>query len=289
MIEPVEEKKSKKIIRIITEFVDRIGQDHVGAYAAQGAFFLLLSFIPFMMLLLNIIQYTSLTEAEVSQAVISVMPEDFHGLVNSIISEIYKRSSVILPVSAVLALWSAGKAVMSLTYGLNTIYHVKETRNYFVNRIRSMGYTLVFIIAFVVTLVLLVFGKSIQKGIMEFFPAIAGFTGILISLRTVITMIALLISFLLMYRFIPNRKATLGGQLPGALIATVAWEILSVGFSIYLEYFPGVTRMYGNMTTIILLMLWLYFCMYIILLGAEVNDWYEKRMKNELDTIEKSG
>ena len=152
-----------------------------------------------------------------------------------------------------------------------------------------MGYTLVFIIAFVVTLVLLVFGKSIQKGIMEFFPAIAGFTGILISLRTVITMIALLISFLLMYRFIPNRKATLGGQLPGALIATVAWEILSVGFSIYLEYFPGVTRMYGNMTTIILLMLWLYFCMYIILLGAEVNDWYEKRMKNELDTIEKSG
>ena len=124
---------------------------------------------------------------------------------------------------------------------------------------------------------------------MEFFPAIAGFTGILISLRTVITMIALLISFLLMYRFIPNRKATLGGQLPGALIATVAWEILSVGFSIYLEYFPGVTRMYGNMTTIILLMLWLYFCMYIILLGAEVNDWYEKRMKNELDTIEKSG
>ena len=42
------------------------------------------------------------------------------------------------------------------------------------------------------------------------------------------------------------------------------------------------------MTTIILLMLWIYFCMYIILLGAEINDYYEERMKNDLDTDEKS-
>ena len=287
-MEPLEENKTKKFIRVVKEFAERITQDHVGAYAAQGAFFLLLSFIPFMMLLMNIIQYTSLTEAEVSHAVLAVIPNDFHGVVSSIISDIYQRSAMILPVSVVLALWSAGKAVNSLTYGLNTIYHVRETRNYFVNRFRSMGYTLIFIIAFIVTLVLLVFGKSIQKGIIEFFPAAAGFTAVLVSLRTVISMIALVIAFLLMYRFVPNRKSTLGGQLPGALIATVAWEILSVGFSIYLEYFPGVTRMYGNMTTIILLMLWIYFCMYIILLGAEINDYYEERMKNDLDTDEKS-
>ena len=273
------EKKEtrKKMLRILKEFSGRIMDDHVGAYAAQGAFFILLSFIPFMMLLLNIVRYTPLTEQMVSETVMALIPEDFHGLVNSVILEIYQRSVVILPVSAIVALWSAGKAVTSLTYGLNTIFHVKETRNYFVNRLRSMLYTLIFILALLVTLVLMVFGRSIQNWLAEVFPAAAEYTGILMSLRTVITMAALLFAFTLLYRFIHNRKASLESQIPGALVCTVSWQILSVGFSFYFQYFPGVTRIYGNMTTIILLMLWVYFCMYLILLGAELNDFIEQR------------
>lgn len=265
-------------MKIIKEFSERIMGDHVGAYAAQSAFFILLSFIPFMMLLLNIIQYTPLTEEAVSSAVMAVIPEDFHGVVKAVIMEIYRRSSAILPVSAIIALWSAGKAINSLTYGLNTVYHVRETRNYFVNRFRSMLFTLFFIAAFVVTLVLMVFGRSIQQGLTEYFPAVAEFTGVLLSLRTVITMVALMFTFVLMYRFVPNRKASFESQIPGALIATISWQVLSVGFSFYLEYFPGVTRMYGNLTTIILMMLWVYFCMYLILVGAEINDYFERTM-----------
>ena len=264
-----------------------------GAYAAQSAFFILLSFIPFMMLLLNIIQYTPLTEEAVSSAVMSIIPEDFHGVVKTIIMEIYRRSSAILPVSAIIALWSAGKAITSLTYGLNTVYHVKETRNYFVNRLRSMLFTLFFIGAFLVTLVLMVFGRSIQQALTEYFPAVAEFTGMLLSLRTVITMAALMFTFVLMYRFVPNRKVSFESQIPGALVTTISWQILSVGFSFYLEYFPGVTRMYGNLTTMILLMLWVYFCMYLVLVGAEINDWFERRMtgqeQNLLDSKKECG
>ena len=275
------ERKNSRAVKIIKEFSERIMGDHVGAYAAQSAFFILLSFIPFMMLLLNIIQYTPLTEEAVSSAVMSIIPEDFHGVVKTIIMEIYRRSSAILPVSAIIALWSAGKAITSLTYGLNTVYHVKETRNYFVNRLRSMLFTLFFIGAFLVTLVLMVFGRSIQQALTEYFPAVAEFTGMLLSLRTVITMAALMFTFVLMYRFVPNRKVSFESQIPGALVTTISWQILSVGFSFYLEYFPGVTRMYGNLTTMILLMLWVYFCMYLVLVGAEINDWFERRMTGQ--------
>ncbi len=287
------EGKKKKFVQMIKEFSSRIMEDHVGAYAAQGAFFILLSFIPFMMLLLNLIQYTPLTEEMVSSAVMAVIPEDFHGVMNAIILEIYRRSSVILPVSALVALWSAGKAVTSLTYGLNTIFHVRETRNYFINRLRSMIFTLIFIVALLVTLVLMVFGRSIQNWLADVFPAAAEFTGILMSLRTVITMAALMFAFTLLYRFIPNRKASLESQIPGALVCTISWQVLSVGFSFYLQYFPGVSRMYGNLTTIILLMLWVYFCMYLILLGAELNDYAEKRMaeaeKEQKNTEQEAG
>ena len=287
------ERKNSRAVKIIKEFSERIMGDHVGAYAAQSAFFILLSFIPFMMLLLNIIQYTPLTEEAVSSAVMSIIPEDFHGVVKTIIMEIYRRSSAILPVSAIIALWSAGKAITSLTYGLNTVYHVKETRNYFVNRLRSMLITLFFIGAFLVTLVLMVFGRSIQQALTEYFPAVAEFTGMLLSLRTVITMAALMFTFVLMYRFVPNRKVSFESQIPGALVTTISWQILSVGFSFYLEYFPGVTRMYGNLTTMILLMLWVYFCMYLVLVGAEINDWFERRMtgqeQNLLDSKKECG
>ena len=270
-------EKGKKIIQVVKEFSGRVMEDHVGAYAAQGAFFILLSFIPFMMLLLNIIQYTPLTEETVSGAVMAVIPEDFHGVVKAIIMEIYRRSSAVLPVSAVIALWSAGKAVTSLTYGLNSIFHVRETRNYFINRLRSMLFTLIFMAALLGTLVLVVFGSSIQGWLSDVFPAAAEFTGILMSLRTGITMAALMFAFTLLYRFVPNRKTTLESQIPGALVCTISWQVLSVGFSFYLEYFPGVTRMYGNLTTIILLMLWVYFCMYLILLCAELNVYFNKR------------
>ena len=287
------ERKNSRAVKIIKEFSERIMGDHVGAYAAQSAFFILLSFIPFMMLLLNIIQYTPLTEEAVSSAVMSIIPEDFHGVVKTIIMEIYRRSSAILPVSAIIALWSAGKAITSLTYGLDTVYHVKETRNYFVNRLRSMLFTLFFIGAFLVTLVLMVFGRSIQQALTEYFPAVAEFTGMLLSLRTVITMAALMFTFVLMYRFVPNRKVSFESQIPGALVTTISWQILSVGFSFYLEYFPGVTRMYGNLTTMILLMLWVYFCMYLVLVGAEINDWFERRMtgqeQNLLDSKKECG
>ena len=43
------------------------------------------------------------------------------------------------------------------------------------------------------------------------------------------------------------------------------------------------------MTTMILLMLWVYFCMYIILLGAEINEYYDERVQKELDSQKDSG
>ena len=53
--------------------------------------------------------------------------------------------------------------------------------------------------------------------------------------------------------------------------SAVGWMIVSWIFSVYLDIFKGFSSMYGSLTTIVLIMLWLYFCMYILLLGGEVN------------------
>ena len=68
-------------------------------------------------------------------------------------------------------------------------------------------------------------------------------------------------------------------QAPGAVFSSVCWYLFSIGFSLYVTYTPGLNNMYGSLTTIILAMLWLYFCMYIILLGAEINSYFEEQFR----------
>ena len=271
----------KKFIKIMTGFMNRMNQDHVSAFAAQAAFFILMSFVPFLMLLLPLVTYVSITKDMVVEMILQVMPDagDFRSFLLSIIQEVYDKSTAVVPISAIFTLWSAGKGLQGLTNGVNAIYHVKETRNYVVTRIRSALYTLVFILAVIGSLILLVFGNSIQKFLTRYIPALARVTAYIIGMRTAVSLVVLALIFLMVYKFLPNRKTSFRSQVPGAVISAVAWSLFSLGFSVYLDYYDGFSNMYGSLTTVILILLWLYFCMYIVLIGAEINAYFEERLR----------
>ena len=82
--------------------------------------------------------------------------------------------------------------------------------------------------------------------------------------------------FALLYMVLPSRRAGFADQLPGALFAAAGWYLFSYGFSIYIEY-SHAFNMYGSLTTLVLLMFWLYFVMYIVLIGMELNCWREEK------------
>ncbi|MDO4491289.1 MAG: YihY/virulence factor BrkB family protein [Lachnospiraceae bacterium] len=276
-----ETKKKNPLFRFVDYFTGRIMEDHVGAYASQGAFFLILSFIPTMMLILYMVQFTPLTENQISTAILTIIPTEFSATVSTIIHQIFQRNAVVLPVSIFLLLWSAGKAILSLMYGLDTICRVKRRRNYFVNRILAMVYTLLFILVLIIVLVLMVFGRGLESAMQKYIPDAADSITWILNVRTAFALIVLALFFLFMYCVIPNRRTSILIQIPGALMATAGWEGLSVGFSMYLKYSPNAAWMYGNMTTIILLMIWVYFCIYSFLLGAELNKMLEEYIQRK--------
>ena len=265
-------KKENETIRVIRGFLRRFNEDHVGAYAAQSAYFILLSFIPFVLLLVTLVQYTPLTQEIVTTALVRIVPEEFSSFVEGVVREIFGKSPAYVPLSAVIALWSAGKGVNALTNGLNCVYRVEETRGYLINRLRSTVYTLIFVVAVVLTLILLVFGNQIQAGIAARFPMIAKVTSF-------ITLVFLGLVFLLIYKFVPNRRASFKSQIPGAMVSAVAWSLFSLAFSVYIDFTPGSINMYGSLTTLVLIMLWLYFCMWILLIGAEINSYFENKLR----------
>ena len=272
-------KRDNNVFGVIRGFLKRFNEDHVGAYAAQSAYFILLSFIPFVLLLVTLVQYTPLTQEIVTDALVGLVPTEFSSFIKGIVGEVFGKSPAFVPLSAVIALWSAGKGINSLTNGLNCIYRVEETRGYVINRLRSTFYTLIFVLAVALTLILLVFGNQIQAGIAAKFPMIAKVTSFIIGMRTFITLAMLCAVFLLIYKFVPNRRASFKSQFPGAIVSSVAWSIFSLAFSIYIDFAPGTVNMYGSLTTLVLIMLWLYFCMWIVLIGAEINSYFEDKLR----------
>lgn len=264
-------KRLKDIYQKITGITAGFNEDHVGAYAAQSAYFFMLCMIPIILLLLTMVQYTPVTKADVMTAVIQVFPSSVENLITSIVNQVYNQSTGVIPVTIVVALWSAGKGVLAMASGLNCIYRCRETRNYIVLRIRATFYTVLFIVVIILLLVLSVFGNTLNLFIAEHIPFLRRVADQLIAARVFITPTVLVIFSLMLYRYLPNRRGRFRDQLPGAMFVAVGWMVISWVFSIYLDVFKGFSNMYGSLTTIVLIMLWMYFCMYCILLGGEMN------------------
>ncbi|MCI6061556.1 MAG: YihY/virulence factor BrkB family protein [Dorea sp.] len=274
-------KKVKNLYSKVIEITSRIGNDHVGAYAAQAAYFFMLSLIPIILLLITMVQYTPVTKADIMTAVLQVFPSSVETLITSIVNQVYNQSMGVIPLTILVALWSAGKGVLAMTNGLNMIYKCQETRNYVVLRIRATIYTVMFLLVIIFLLVMSVFGNTLNIFITEHIPFLEQFADKLIRIRIVITPILLVVFSLMLYKFLPNRKGRIKEQLSGAAFTAVGWMIVSWIFSVYLDVFKGFSTMYGSLTTIVLIMLWMYFCMYGILLGGEMNVMVKEKCEQK--------
>lgn len=261
------------IIKNVRFFLKKIKDDHINAFAAQTAFFIILSFIPFMMVFSSMLQYTPITEDVLLEGITRTMPEYIAPLIITVVDEVYSNSVGIISVTAVAAIWSAAKGIQYLSTGLNVVNGVEETRSWLVLRIRAVCYTFVFLIIILVLLLILVFGSSVKRMLVQYVPMMEEVTNKLYPFRFLIIIFLMIIMFSMIYKALPNNKPSFFRQLPGAAISAVAWYVFSLGLSIYVKYFNGFS-MYGSLTTVVLVMLWLYICIYIFLLCGEINNLY---------------
>lgn len=278
--------KDHKIYKYARGFLNRVREDHVSAYASQVAYFVILTFIPFLLFLTTLVPYTPLTYEMIQATILGFIPRSVEAMVLDIIEEVYGRGDAVLPISAAAALWTSGKMIQSLINGLNTIYHVKETRNWLINRIYSVFYMILFIIAIVVSLFLLVLGNGVQTLLLKYMPLLGRMIEKIIDNRTLLVFSTLFLVFLMLYKVLPNRKASFKSQVVGAFFTACIWMLFSFGVSVYFAYYPGFTNMYGSLAALIMVMLWLYFCMYIVLLGAEINVYFEKQLRQAQQSVQ---
>jgi len=270
-------KNMKKLYKMTIDFADDINKNHISAYAAQTSYFIIMSIFPFILILLSMIRYTSLTEENLLNVISDIIPDVFFPIISGIVEEIYERATAFISISVIIAIWSSAKCIHSITNCFNLIYNVKETRNYIFLRLRSALYTVVFVIAIVASLVLTVFGKWLDSFFASRAPVVASVFHRILDWKFVIMLAFEILIFTLMYKFLPNRKSKFVRQLPGAVFSSIVWNLFSYLFSIYVG-FGRLSYTYGSLTTLVIVMLWLYFCTTIIFIGAQINSFFEPQI-----------
>lgn len=267
-------KKIKTLYNEIYEFGQLCKRNHLDSHSAAAAFFMFVSIIPFIILLLAIIPYTPVTDAELLSIVKMVLPDRLDSYAVDIMTQLSNESLTLVSAAAIGAAWTSARSVLTLKQGLNEIYGVVETRNFIIMRINSGFYTLILLISVLFMLII----NVVFIGIDRYIKQITGFSiaekydtlKILMTLRPLITIVITFIANMFFFVALPNVKVSRKSQIPGALAVSVIWYLFSALFAFYINNFNAYS-MYGSIAVIIIVLIWLYACMYILFIGAEFN------------------
>ena len=258
----------KKWTERMKNLIYNIDDMQIPVYAANACYFLAISIFPALLLLLASLRYTPLSATDLIRLLEGILPGALMGAAESlIVSTYYNSSAGLLSISALAALWSASRGIHGLLTGLNRIYGVSEDRTWLYTRLISVGYTFVFLLLVIVTLVFQVFGEALADRLW-----VGHFLVELIDWRSTWLVTTQILIFDLIYMVLPNRHNRFLWSLPGAVLAALGWQLFSRVFSIYVEHMLSrYSNIYGSVYTVALGLLWVYCCMCILLFGGLLN------------------
>ena len=234
----------------------------IPVYAGNAAFFLVLSFLPLLTLLLAALQYTVFRPEDLLALLSRIMPDEVLPLFSDFLQKAYQKSgAAIISLSALTAAWSASRGIYGISKGLSAVLDVPETRSYLRLRLLCLFYMLLFVLGLVLTLLFHVFGQRLLALLTRKGLPLAGMLSFLL----------LTALFSLLYLALPDRRQRLSAVFPGALAAAGAWLLFSALFSVYVNHFAKGLALYGGLTTMVLTMLWVYACVSIVFYGAFLN------------------
>lgn len=244
----------------------------MSAYAAQMAYFFVLSIFPFLIIAFAVLGKLDITYSVVSSAYQQLVPVEAYEIIDGYIKSLLSANlETVVPISLVASLWTASQAVGALERALNRAHEVTAPRRYIKSRLFGLMMTVLLLSLLLVSIVL----PNITIGFLDW---LSGHIHMSKAIRQTIAygrwllLSGLFIVVLTLFQMMmPNVKLKLRQVWPGVLVNFGGWGILSIGFSLFVRYFSNISFVYGSLGAVITLMIWLYFVGLLIMLGAEVN------------------
>ena len=208
----------------LPESFDRAMRDlrraQIPVYAGNAAFFLVLSFLPLLTLLLAALQYTVFRPEDLLALLSRIMPDEVLPLFSDFLQKAYQKSgAAIISLSALTAAWSASRGIYGISKGLSAVLDVPETRSYLRLRLLCLFYMLLFVLGLVLTLLFHVFGQRLLALLTRKGLPLAGMLSFLLEHLQLYSFLLLTALFSLLYLALPDRRQRLSAVFPGALAA----------------------------------------------------------------------
>lgn len=275
-----ESTNNKSFLDKIIYFIVKVNNDDIFALGAQLAYYLMLSFFPFLIFLMTVVGFSQLDSADILDGLRTILPNNVFSLVDATVVELVATQNAgLLGASIALTIWSASSGFRAVIKGLNKAYNVKDSRSFIKRSFVAIVFTLALVIIIMLTLAMLVFGEVIGKYILAILPFKDVITYIWNISRYLIVVFMMIWIFACIYRYTPAKKIPWREVYPGAIVSTLGWIIASLGFSYYINNIANYSRLYGSVGAVFVLMTWLYITSMILILGAEINSVLTIRSK----------
>ncbi|EED2372783.1 YihY/virulence factor BrkB family protein [Listeria monocytogenes] len=279
--------KQNGIVQVGQAVSARVGRNDVSGNAAQLAYYMLFSIFPMLLIAATLLPYLHIDKDSVFNMIKEFAPDQIMDFLEENLNNLLtQKNGGLLSIGIIATLWSASNGMNAVMKSLNKAYGVTNKRNYVVQRLLSMFFTLAMLATVGATLLLLVFGQQIGMFLINHLNFSEDFLSFWNNLRWTVTLIVIFVVFTFLYWVAPNRRSTLISVLPGALFSTIGWTVASVGFAYYVNNFGNYSATYGSIGVIIILMLWFYLTGIILMIGGELNATLAiRKKKKELGEI----
>lgn len=279
--------KRSRVVRL-TAYIDfwrsvaqTFTDDRVTVYAAQASFFVIISVMPFLSLLVTLLRvFAPMVNIEDLREMVNIaIPDSMVALYESVLTDLSSISAVSLAsISVFMVLWSASKGIGAIRQGIMTVYKVPRQYGYLPDVLRSLLYTLSFLVLIIAVVVVLIFGELLSNLLQTKLGISLAFIDRILAYKTPFFLAFLTLVFTILYYAVARKSRVVCRKflrhVPGAICAALGWLLYSFGYSLYITHFSGASLIYGGLTALCLIMLWLYFCMIILLCGAEINKLF---------------
>lgn len=277
-------KRVRSVYNLFEPLTSKCIDDNIFAIAGQSAFFIILSAVPLIMFIVSLLQNFKIPVEYLQRIFLGFFSENMTDQLISFLTDAYANTVGISLITLIITLWSAAQGIHALTNGLNRIYDAYENRNWLYRRLRAMLYTVALFVIILVSIVIIILGSSINHWLSPYLKYVPDIVTTIYNLRYILVFFAFVSIFAVIFRNFPNvtreehKEYGIKSQLPGAFLCTVSWYVLSFGISIYVDDFNGFS-VYGGLTRLAVMMVWLYFCMVCLMVCAEINYVYHDKIK----------
>lgn len=264
--------------KAVCQTLIRSAEHGIGKSAAALTYYLLFAMFPLLIFISNLLGLLELNVDSITTTLLPIMPDDVVYLLEAYLNHVDDTSSqVLLWFSLAFSVWFPLRAVQSLMDDVRGAYQLKKPEKPVRYAIRQVLFTIAFLVIVVLTLVISVFGRRFiftvtqWLGLDQILPLSPSLLNLWQYLRFILLCVLMFAVLVLLYTVAQDKRSSIKSLMPGITLSLVAWLVISIGFSVYVENFGSYSVIYGTLGTVIVLLVWLYMTSFILILGAEFN------------------